>query len=702
MILGATTASIQKAATILTEARNLIAGGSDVLPTGESRITNPLHDYALYNYLFSLTVLDDESFNSSSYRITGPTGPFLARSASMTPEDRVATIYGKFEFFIEDVKIDHVIGFDQTTGNTNAIGFNFKVIEPYSMGLFFQALQTSAKEKKWDNYLDAPLLLTLEFKGHQDFDNQLITIPKTTKYFPLKLRLIDMKVSARGCEYDIAAYPYNEYAFEQSKVTLPIDVSIVGKTVLEMLKTGSKSLEVALNSRSKDNEKDQKVDKGDQFEIVFPNGMVEIGPIFDNLEEDNVNEIGKADMGFSLYNSGKTPFADDNLTYENGIYKRGNISINPKESAFSFGQGSDIINAINQVILMSDYGRNALKNITPDGFVKWWRVEVEVRNLNPEDNVAKTGTKPRKFTYRVVPYLADSSAFLPPNERRKGVELDKMQVLKEYNYIYSGKNIDVVDFDINFKTGFYTVITADAGQDSKGEVTRATGSSVADANQEKTNRRETQQVTGKQKVAPGSVPTQSNASALWTSTTGKGSFGGREDEAARAARQFYDAISSGVDMINVDMTILGDPYYIGDSGVGNYHAEPGINKYINSDESMNWDNGEIHILLNFKTPLDNGADSFDGLYNFGTVYTVPQFSGLYRVLRGESHFTRGKFTQVLKMLRLRNQDSEEGTGKLLQSTEKVTKDEEVPIPVGDNTDNTDQGTAGEVPDGINY
>lgn len=650
-----------------------IAGGAGIFSTGDSRIPNPLHDYALYNYLFSLSVLDDDSFNNATYRITGPTGPFLARSASIAPEDRVKTVYGKFEHFIEDVKINHVVGFDQTTGNTNAIGFSFKVIEPYSMGLFFQALQTDAIAKGWDNYIDAPLLLALEFKGHRDFYSQMITIPGTTKYFPLKIRMIDMKVSSRGCEYEIAAYPYNEYAFEKGKVTLNTDMSIAGKTVAEMLKThATKSLELALNNRNKEQAKDKIVNEPDQYEIEFP--LRNSIPIDETADPNQVlfNEIGNSSMGFDLYNSGKTPFGDDNLIYENGIYKRGNLSINPAVSEFSFGQGSDIINAINQVILMSDYGRSALTKITADGFVNWWRVETNIKNISTNENISKTGTKPRKIIYRVVPYQVDSSYFLPPNERRKGTEEDKFQVLKEYNYIYSGKNTDILSFDINFKTGFYTVITADGGKDTAAEALRTSTSSTAKPEPARTA---IQASDGEKVAGRNEIVVQQSATATTTTTTNKGGAGAKESPAATAAKQFYDAISAGVDMINVDMTILGDPYYIGDSGVGNYSAGPGANKYINSDSAMNWDNSEIHILLNFKTPVDNGASNGTGLYDFGNTYQVPQFSGLYRVYMGESNFVRGKFTQTLKVMRLRNQESESGTGVLSQQPTRTEADQ---------------------------
>jgi hypothetical protein len=133
------------------------------------------------------------------------------------------------------------------------------------------------------------------------------------------------------------------------------------------------------------------------------------------------------------------------------------------------------------------------------------------------------------------------------------------------------------------------------------------------------------------------------------------SGGGLDDNASIAARQFHDAVTSGVDMISLDLTILGDPYYLGDSGVGNYSAVATDNPYINSDGAMDWQSGEVHINLNFRTPID--INQTTGLYDF-TSTSISQFSGIYKVLTVDSTFQRGKFTQVLKMVRLKGQEVE--------------------------------------------
>jgi hypothetical protein len=138
------------------------------------------------------------------------------------------------------------------------------------------------------------------------------------------------------------------------------------------------------------------------------------------------------------------------------------------------------------------------------------------------------------------------------------------------------------------------------------------------------------------------------------SSTSKSGGGGIEDSASLAARQFHDAVTAGVDMVNLNLSILGDPYYLGDSGMGNYTAVATDNRNINADGSMDYQRGPVHVLVNFRTPID--IDQSSGMYDFTSTADVPQFSGLYQVTQATSTFNRGKFIQQLKLLRMRGQD----------------------------------------------
>jgi hypothetical protein len=103
------------------------------------------------------------------------------------------------------------------------------------------------------------------------------------------------------------------------------------------------------------------------------------------------------------------------------------------------------------------------------------------------------------------------------------------------------------------------------------------------------------------------------------------------------------------------MKILGDPYYIADSGIGNYSAKATNIPEMNSDGAMNTQDGEVYVVVNFRNPIDLNPNA--GLYDFGGKgRLVPEFSGLYRVFQVESSFEKNIFLQQLKLVRMMNQD----------------------------------------------
>lgn len=681
---------------------------------------NVLHNYASYNYILTMSVLDAVSCNfpDETYK-KGQLGQIILKSGSGNPDNRVNTAYGKFDFYIDNLNIRSLINLDKDTGNSNATGFNFKIVEPYSMGLFFQSLQTAAKNAGYENYIDVPILLTIEFKGHlnsayQGIPGDGLSIEKTTKHYPLKLSRVEMKVTGRGAEYDCSGYPWNEKGFISQYLELKSDVQITGKTVNELLQTGPQSLQKVLNDRLRSQEKKGIVKEADQIVILFPSDITTGTPsaegddkvtsatvnpakasntqsldFFGKLgisikeggngtlvqNEIAMNPIGRSSMGFNLFRPGDTPFGKEDFTYDKdtNTYVRGKLSINATEGTLRFTQGSDIMNAINQTILLSDYGRQALKEtqIGETGKIPWWRIETQVYNIPSNANLDKTGLTPKLIVYRVVPYGIDSSRFMPPNAvNPKSIELKK-QVVKAYNYIYTGKNYDIIDFDIQFKAGFYNALTADANKNNENQQRGKQTGSAAPNNQAKPN-----SPSSGQKTVPPNTLTAPVVSDQTKTNTGIGGSSLDTPE-VMAAREFQNmVINEGADMLKTTMTILGDPYFLGDSGMGNYTAAPSQYENMNSDYSIDYQSGEVDIALYFRTPIDLSMKK--GAYDFGPTQLVQQFSGLYMVTVIENNFSKGKFTQTLTLTRRIGQDATdqaiEATGntpKLLKSTSDV-------------------------------
>jgi hypothetical protein len=142
--------------------------------------------------------------------------------------------------------------------------------------------------------------------------------------------------------------------------------------------------------------------------------------------------------------------------------------------------------------------------------------------------------------------------------------------------------------------------------------------------------------------------------------TDKGGGGSADSQATRAARLFHDTVTNSQQaMMDLEMEIIGDPYYIVQSGQGNYTASATQYSNLNDDGSMNYQNGEVDIIVNFRTPIDINQTS--GLYNFKGSASSPvtQWSGLYSVTDVISTFRDGQFKQTLKGFRRTLQELQE-------------------------------------------
>ena len=139
-----------------------------------------------------------------------------------------------------------------------------------------------------------------------------------------------------------------------------------------------------------------------------------------------------------------------------------------------------------------------------------------------------------------------------------------------------------------------------------------------------------------------------------TSNNGNGGSG-LDNSKLRWAKQFHDNIlgSGSIDLVEVDLEIFGDPYFIFDSGLGNFTAEAaGLN--INTDGQLEYQRSECDVILNFRTPIDYDEDMGTVVFPEETIL-VSQFSGLYKVISISNRFNGGKFLQVIKLLRRRGQ-----------------------------------------------
>tara|TARA_B100001287_G_scaffold45673_1_gene34696 strand:+ start:6623 stop:9298 length:2676 start_codon:yes stop_codon:yes gene_type:complete len=698
---------------------------------GLGKQPNILEGFASYNYVFTLGCLTDFELNfpDLTYRYRDPLITILKSGGGDLKGSR--TVYernGKTEYFIDDVEIETIVAGNPGTRSTNATSIKFQITEPYSMGLFLQALQIAALSAGHKNYIEAPYVLSVEFKGY-DQAGRRYTARQGRRIFPLKFVNVEFEVTEGGSMYAVQAIPFHEEALKDQMQTTRTDITFHGRTVSEMLQWGFQSLTNNMNEKLLEGEKVGNATKADQYIILFPtenssakesaafskvqssggdsattagnngsqegqeqrelteeqlqrlyesatgvlNGKMTMKEFESKLaeekgiilkrsslgetireyadKEENINSIGMSKIVKSRLDTGKKPFGKKkDCEDENVKGKIDRCKVVPSDDAriMSVSSGKKLQDIIEEVILLSEYGRGITER-KPDtnGMLDWFRIETNVYQVTSHENVDQTGKPPRIFVFRVVPYKVHHSKFRSPTEKSKGIQNIKNIAAKEYNYIYTGQNKDIINFDINFNHAFFTSIAGDFGQKTADSLTSESGAKAA----------------GNKVASPGATTGDTNSTENSKTNasinTGNPTDGGGPmvHPESIVARNFNEALmNSPVDLVMLDLEIWGDPYYIGDSGMGNYSAAPGPSFNITSDGSMDYQNGEVDIEINFRTPIDYAGNYME--FPGGGYGPVGAFSGLYQVLFCNNKFSKGQFTQTLQTIRRPKQESD--------------------------------------------
>ena len=122
-------------------------------------------------------------------------------------------------------------------------------------------------------------------------------------------------------------------------------------------------------------------------------------------------------------------------------------------------------------------------------------------------------------------------------------------------------------------------------------------------------------------------------------------------------------------MMEIELTILGDPFYLSDDGLGNYHSKDTSYTNMNVDGQMQHSNGQVHINILFRTPIDYDVESGGMIFPEDTII-IEQFSGIYKVNEVIHRISGNQFTQILKATRVPK-----------QTTAKVTSNTGTFIPI---------------------
>ena len=545
--------------------------------------------------------------------------------------------YFSDDFYFDDFTMTTVIGTNAHSRNTNAIEMKFTVIEPYGMTLINRLLdQANDPELNCSNYLDMVYLLQIDFFASDDTGEIIGIVPGITKRIPIKITQMDINASVKGANYTISAVPYNHSAFESMTVSVPANFEISAGTVQEFFQSGgpdNKSFADALNGWNSGLSNDNKVGIPDTYKF--------------NIDP----KIAQSSLlsGASSARDTAMAMVNDTVSIHQGNLGNATKDFNTSKTNMSINAGTSIDKVIDYAVRNSSYVQNQIAipdGIDPQAYLQqkaqnanqplnWYKITPQV-TLGQFDPVRKVYS--RNITYNVNPYVIYNvkSDVAPQGKATNFV--------KEYNYIYTGQNDDVLNFDINFNTLYYTAQTAYRSAlnsiyktpDSPNQTGQNQNSGAYQGSTQRPN-----------SVMPMVMkPAVYNAKARAT--------GGSITAKTVAVADLEDSLMtlSQADMLNVQLTILGDPQFIKQDDVyySVLQSVGASDPRLTPNGSLRTDYSEIYVSLLFKTPIDIDEDT--GMMKFNDNYRTSVFSGLFKVLTVESSFKQGQFIQVLNLIRL--------------------------------------------------
>ena len=268
-----------------------------------------------------------------------------------------------------------------------------------------------------------------------------------------------------------------------------------------------------------------------------------------------------------------------------------------------------------------------------------------------------------KYQFLVVPYKVHYSK-LPGQQSSSFPAKDLLPFVKRtYNYIYTGENLDVLNFKLNFNTLFFQAANPKMGNNSKNESINAAGPS---GNQTVKTAKDASEGASKNIYDNAPIISDDEASSL-------AQRGGttRTDPYFQLAYNAHRAILESVNLLTAEMDIVGDPYFLATSGQSNYFS--GTKQLgLTDDGEATPQFGPVLCKINFSNPVDIGAN---GQFEFTKL--LP-FSGIYQVIKVKHTFRNGAFKQNLKLIRFNGQisDPKEKISKVNQPTQTAKPGEQ--------------------------
>ena len=709
---------------------------------------NPLHRFATYNSLFTLSGVTENELRDGSY-LTNPVRNVVARSSGIGTErldvdagrgvfgiqeqelirntkgsgggaglarDRITGYVDKFsdtlevlrrnhDVFIENVNILSTISPNAERNLSNFTKREFEIHEPYSITLI-EKIRSATFLSGFLDYQDAPLLLTIEFRGFDENGKPLKNKLSEVRKVPILIARVEFDVNEGGARYSIVAVPYSDVPFDDRFKVLRSRVDLTVKSGMHDYDRWKQKFEKAMDDQMK-----QEIEEGvrrypDKYRIEVDDSLLNSPELrkyaFTQQSLYAGAQISDRDQyilqsNYDNYTVGPdyTQTADSGTTIPKALedWMRHQVGFFDLAQDFwrayltmadyDLPQDKDQASKkIRKLLTDKDEEQKLSGVLLTNQYVPWFKIKTTIyTDTSKLDPITKM--HPKEIVYKAIPYKIHVLKLLSAGLSVGKVSWDKL-VRKNYDFIYTGDNLDVQNLRIFYKSAYYM---RNVRGDDKTQ--NETGFPKVVSNLSKL-------VFGEETYPEPTLPLRSYPSNIKSrSTVEKFKPGGNK------AQEFFDYLTNPIaDMMTIELDILGDPQFICQDvlsslkRLGEKKTESIIKTVGDFDSqlgSFNADQFMTLINVRYRLPADidekKEGTMFSGTQKFRDENLF--FNGVYQVVKVDSKFNQGQFTQTLTCVRMNNQQGE-GLAPTVLTSSLNKHTGAVPEEEGPYTNETDQ------------
>ena len=402
--------------------------------------------------------------------------------------------------------------------------------------------------------------------------------------------------------------PYNEFGFTNHYVYPRTSGALShDQTKTATIDSAIGELERLLNKQIADEVKDKKAEKPDIYKIFIDESFE---PKKYPLNIEQLAQAGMIDQSRPI-----PPFPSKNeflrFTPSFSLIKilEELMKSHPEMDVASYDQW---VTKVKSRATIEAYNSSDNLNSATDMFFRYFRIRSNLIVTKEFDNIRKVNVK--IIEYVIEPYLIHAYSLAIP-----GVQIGnnyKNFVPKKYYYTFTGENRDIQELNINYKVAYYQTRLKDVeAGDTRKTNPKLTEEELSGATLHPLRRRE---ISGEgTSNDDADLPLQSEVG------TSKSADAGRTGPGSSRFDHFLDAFTHPqADMVTLDMQILGDPGWLGQSqflspepvaSAPNISRDASVTAFRGGDKEFVWNprlkcyNSELAdpiVEMKFKFPTD--------------------------------------------------------------------------------------------------